>query len=199
MHRVVNFFYKNISIDWFLECFLFKLNIYLTNFMVDSISQLWFVVRRAKKSGWFMTGSYFGDNWICLDWYFSLASPVHNRVKYFLFCIWILLLYSLYSLLCSCFFFGATLFWIVFFLFWIVFLTDVIHSWASAGPNCIIQRLCYSPMVSMLFSMTLLFVHKVAQLTKWRFLPKNLSQLVIFVIGLTFIWVWGNKNRAQFQ
>ena len=34
--------------------------------------------------------------------------------------------------------------------------------------------------------MTSLFAHKVAQPTKWRFLPKNLSQLVIFVIGLAF-------------
>ena len=32
----------------------------------------------------------------------------------------------------------------------------------------------------------LTFAHKVAQSTKWRFLPKNLSQLVIFVIGLAF-------------
>ena len=47
-------------------------------------------------------------------------------------------------------------------------------------------------------SMTSLFAHKVAQPTKWRFLPKNLSQLVIFVIGLAFTWVWGDKNRAQF-
>ena len=46
----------------------------------------------------------------------------------------------------------------------------------------------------MVASMTSLFAHKVAQPTK----PKNLSQLVIFVIGLVFTWVWGNKNRAQF-
>ena len=32
-------------------------------------------------------------------------------------------------------------------------------------------------------------LHKVAQPTKWRFLPKNSSQLVIFVIGLAFTWV----------
>ena len=38
-------------------------------------------------------------------------------------------------------------------------------------------------------SMTSLFAHKVAQPTKRRFLPKNLSQLVIFVIGLAFTWV----------
>ena len=38
-------------------------------------------------------------------------------------------------------------------------------------------------------SMTSLFAHTVAQPTKWRFLPKNLSQLVIFVIGLAFTWV----------
>ena len=35
-------------------------------------------------------------------------------------------------------------------------------------------------------SMTLLLSHTVAQPTKWRFLPKNLSQLVIFVIELAF-------------
>ena len=50
----------------------------------------------------------------------------------------------------------------------------------------------------MFISMTSLFAHKVAKPTKWRFLPKNLSQLVIFVIGLAFTWVWGDKNRAQF-
>ena len=32
--------------------------------------------------------------------------------------------------------------------------------------------------------MTSLLAHTVAQPTKWRFLPKNLNQLVIFVIGL---------------
>ena len=35
-------------------------------------------------------------------------------------------------------------------------------------------------------SMTSLFAHIVAQPTKWRFSPKNLNQLVIFVIGLAF-------------
>ena len=35
-------------------------------------------------------------------------------------------------------------------------------------------------------SMTSLLPHTVAQPTKWRFLPKNLSQLVIFVIELAF-------------
>ena len=45
-------------------------------------------------------------------------------------------------------------------------------------------------------SMTSLLAHKVAQPTKWRFLPKNLSQLVIFEIGLAFTWSWGDKNRA---
>ena len=34
----------------------------------------------------------------------------------------------------------------------------------------------------MFISMTSLLPHKLAQPTKWRFLPKNLSQLVIFVI-----------------
>ena len=27
----------------------------------------------------------------------------------------------------------------------VFFLTDVTHSWASAGPNCLIWRLCHSP------------------------------------------------------
>ena len=35
-------------------------------------------------------------------------------------------------------------------------------------------------------SMTSLLAHTVAQPTKWRFLPKNLNQLVIFVIELEF-------------
>ena len=48
-------------------------------------------------------------------------------------------------------------------------------------------------------SMTSLLAHKVAHPTKWRFLPKNLNQLVIFVIGLAFTWSWVDKNRAQFQ
>ena len=48
-------------------------------------------------------------------------------------------------------------------------------------------------------SMTSLLAHTVAQPTKWRFLPKNLNQLVIFVIGLAFTWSRVDKNRAQFQ
>ena len=43
-------------------------------------------------------------------------------------------------------------------------------------------------------SMTSLLPHRVAQPTKWRFLPMNLSQLVIFVIELVFTWSWVNKN-----
>ena len=39
---------------------------------------------------------------------------------------------------------------------------------------------------SILVSMTSLLAHTVAQPTKWRFLHKNLNQLVIFVIGLAF-------------
>ena len=50
-----------------------------------------------------------------------------------------------------------------------------------------------------LLSMTSLLAHTVAQPTKWRFLPKNLNQLVIFVIGLTFTWSRVDKNRARFQ
>ena len=48
------------------------------------------------------------------------------------------------------------------------------------------ERNCFA---NINISMTSLFAHKVAQPTKWRFLPKNLSQLVIFVIGLAFTWV----------
>ena len=43
--------------------------------------------------------------------------------------------------------------------------------------------------VFMYSSMTSLLAYTVAQPTKWRFLPKNLNQLVIFVIGLAFTWV----------
>ena len=45
--------------------------------------------------------------------------------------------------------------------------------------------------------MTSLLLHTVAQPTKWRFLPKNSSQLVIFVIWLAFTWVWGDKNHPN--
>ena len=48
-------------------------------------------------------------------------------------------------------------------------------------------------------SMTSLLAHTVAQSTKWRFLPKNLNHLVIFVIGIAFTWSWVDKNRDQFQ
>ena len=48
-----------------------------------------------------------------------------------------------------------------------------------------------------LHSMTSLLLHTVAQPTKWRFLPKNSSQLIIFVIGLVFTWVWGDKNHQN--
>ena len=50
-----------------------------------------------------------------------------------------------------------------------------------------------------LISMTLLLAHTVAQPIKWRFMPKNLNQLVISVIGLVFSWSWVDKNRTQFQ
>ena len=48
-----------------------------------------------------------------------------------------------------------------------------------------------------LVSMTSVLTHTVAQLTKWRRLPKNLSWLVIFVIGLAFTWSWVNKNHQN--
>ena len=41
--------------------------------------------------------------------------------------------------------------------------------------------------------------HTVAQPTKWRFLPKNLSQLVIFVIVLWFTWSWKFDSQSQFS
>ena len=49
-------------------------------------------------------------------------------------------------------------------------------------------------MATLYFSMTSLFAHKVAQLTKWRFLSKNLNQLVIYVIGLAFTWSWVDQK-----
>ena len=48
-------------------------------------------------------------------------------------------------------------------------------------------------------SMTSLFEHKVAQPTKWRFLLKNLNQLVIFVIGIAFTWSWVGKIGPNFR
>ena len=46
---------------------------------------------------------------------------------------------------------------------------------------------CYAFILIFVYtSMTSLLAHTVAQPTKWRFLPKNLSQLVIFVIELAF-------------
>ena len=46
-------------------------------------------------------------------------------------------------------------------------------------------------------SMTSLLANTVAQPTKWRFLPKNLNELVIFVIELVFTWSWVNKNHQN--
>ena len=62
--------------------------------------------------------------------------------------------------------------------------------------QCYLEKLCTT---YMLHSMTSLLAHIVAQRTKWRFLPKNLNQLVIFVIELAFTWSRIDKNRAQFQ
>ena len=39
--------------------------------------------------------------------------------------------------------------------------------------------------------------HFFAQPTTWRFLPKSLSQLVIFVTELAFTWSWVNKNHQS--
>ena len=46
------------------------------------------------------------------------------------------------------------------------------------------------------FSMASLLAQTVAQPPKWRFFHKNLSQLVIFVIGLVFTWSQVDKNKA---
>ena len=45
-----------------------------------------------------------------------------------------------------------------------------------------------------LLGMTSLLAYKVAQPTKRIFLPKDMSQLVIFVVELAFTWSWVNKN-----
>ena len=87
--------------------------------------------------------------------------------------------------------------------------TYVIYWWLINGTQCDDFKITFLQKLKQIFakmtcsiyvSMTPLFARKVAQPTKWRFLPKNLSQLVIFVIGvgLAFTWVWGHKNRAQF-
>ena len=65
---------------------------------------------------------------------------------------------------------------ITFFIF--IFLTDITHSWASAGPNCIIWRLCHSPMVSMLLHIEL--ADKLYNSVTVRFCA---SQKYVFHIG----------------
>ena len=54
----------------------------------------------------------------------------------------------------------------------------------SVAIKCILKKEIAS--AYLLNSMTSLLPHTVAQPTKCRFLPKNLSQLVIFVIELAF-------------
>ena len=48
-------------------------------------------------------------------------------------------------------------------------------------------------------SMTSLFAHKVAQPNKWRYLHKNFSQLVIFVIGLASLGYEATKIGPNFR
>ena len=50
-------------------------------------------------------------------------------------------------------------------------------------------------LVTYLVSKTSILLHTVAQPTKWRLLPKKLSQLVIFEIQLAFTWSWVDKNH----
>ena len=50
---------------------------------------------------------------------------------------------------------------------------------------------------SIIFSLTSLLAHTLAQPTKWRFMSKNLSHLVICVINLVFTWSWVNKNHQN--
>ena len=69
----------------------------------------------------------------------------------------------------------------------------------SCNYKKIISILVSLPKKNFATSMTPLLPQTVAQPTKWRFLPKNWSQLVIFVIGLAFTWSRVHKNRAQFQ
>ena len=48
-------------------------------------------------------------------------------------------------------------------------------------------------------SMTSLFAHKVAQPTKWRFLPKNLSQLVFLWLDLRSLGYEATKIGPNFR
>ena len=56
---------------------------------------------------------------------------------------------------------------------------------------------CWGTGFILYISMTSLLAHTVAQPTKWRCLPKNLNQLVIFVIELEFTWSWVHKNHQN--
>ena len=57
-----------------------------------------------------------------------------------------------------------------------------LHKYISVVPECHLGSNTFNTE----YSMTSLLPNTVAQPTKWRFLPKNLSQLVIFVIELAF-------------
>ena len=72
---------------------------------------------------------------------------------------------------------------------WPIRLENSSMIWPAASPQILLD--------SIYFSMTSLLAHTVAQSTKRRFLPKNLSQLVIFVIELAFTWSWVNKNHQN--
>ena len=80
-------------------------------------------------------------------------------------------------------------------------ISDLLHVWIPIFGLChsnhhllgnynlamLLSPVCRGKLILVHFinnSMTSLFAHNVAQPTKWRFLPKNLSQLAIFVIGL---------------
>ena len=75
--------------------------------------------------------------------------------------------------------------------------------WIRISKNChqiLQQSVCaYNTTATstMYISVTSLLPNTVAQPTKWIFLPKNSSQLAIFVIGLAFTWVWGDKNHQN--
>ena len=60
--------------------------------------------------------------------------------------------------------------------------------------ECMLQRWSLHSLPT---SMTSLLPQTVAQPTKWRFLPENLSQLVNFVNEHAFTWSWVDKNHQN--
>ena len=63
------------------------------------------------------------------------------------------------------------------------FVTDVTHSWASTGPNCIIRRLCHSPLADKLYNSVTVCFHVspsiLIQISNFSKLPAPIEPLTL--------------------